>query len=302
MRELNQYGNLAYVAEYLEKKGILVADDFDVHASCLIESNCTEAIKMRKIIAEAGLQLSDVIKGTEELCKGIIGYIEPFPKPNFPEFSGKAVVKIGGQEIELDLSAELEAQLEHYFKDQLQKFRDSQSRVYALGADLFHNYLSNVEQVRRQRKLPQEGTFAGELLKHNCTVAYGDHRSWLFIFPFKYAPEWLYTRGKRYDLCKEHKEKLKLETGIYNMFQITVERKLMRPKLVFKDLTKFRHYHGSGDSDCWGELKFPKNWTGDLKELAELNYRCEAAEFTINRDSLVNSNPPGLIPVPELLK
>ena len=47
---VNSYATLDLVARYLGKTGVSIAQDFQIHYSCLLESNCTEAIKLRKTI------------------------------------------------------------------------------------------------------------------------------------------------------------------------------------------------------------------------------------------------------------
>ena len=161
-----------------------------------------------------------------------------------------------------------------------------------MGEDLYRNYINTIRETKRTMTLPQCRIWAGELLQYNCTVAYGDANSYLFIFPVEYSPQWVVTGENRYHLCEKHIEALKIR-GIYAIYQILRDNRLIRPKLVNRDLSKFRHYHGDGE-DCWGALKFPKVWDGSLKTLADMNFAVESALHTINRDSPMLSSPRGM--------
>lgn len=296
---MNRYGTLILVTDYLEKKGTRVAHDFGVHYTCNVESNCTEAIKLRKMITEAGIDLAQLVTEVGEDYVKSRSSINPLELPSFLEITGRAVLNIAGQNIEVDLKEVVTQQLYSYFGSEIARFRENRDTISTLGRNLFRNYTAYIQEVRAMRQLPQSPVPAKELLDYNCTVARGDKRTWQFLFPFEYAPQWITIGDRRYKLCDEHIASLK-KTGLVSMFQVTINNDLVPPTLYDRHLNKFYHYHGSS-YDCWGRLLFPKIWDGKLKTLADLNYAAQAALATINRDSLMLNAPIGMISVPKLM-
>lgn len=296
---MNRYGQLNVVQEYLGKKGVLIALDYGVHYACLIESNCTEAIKLRKVLSEAKIDIPTLLKEIEQDFKTRQTNPDPVSLPSFPEFSGQAEIIVAGQRVTVNLKEQLEQQLAHYFRNELEIFRNQKSLLIHVGKDLYHNYLAYIQEARKNKTLPQCTVPAKMLLENKCTVAYGDKESWLFFFPFEYSPQWLTIDDHRYKLCDEHITALKRE-GILSMFQVMTSGKLVALRLVYPNMEKFIHYHGSR-YDCWGQLRFPKTWDNKLKTLVDLNYTAQAALTTINRDSLMLNDPCDMIPVAKLM-
>jgi hypothetical protein len=275
--------------------GIIVSQDFGNHYNCLVDSNCPEAIKLRKVLTEAELNLPDIIKEWEESKA-------EKPKPlsyKLPEVSGKATISVAGKDIEIDLKDEIEGQIKYLFNDRLEKFKYSQEKINNLAANLFRNYLDTIIDARRATVLPQMDIPGAELIRYKCTVAKGGRDSYLFFFPFTYHPQWIITSGTRYDIHPEH---IKMITrDVLVVFTINKEGKMIDRRLVEPAyLDKFQHYHGAS-YDCWGEMKMPGKWDWTVKSLADMVHKMEAALATINRDSLMNSQPAGMPSIPELL-
>ena len=287
-------GNLIIYLENMKTEkypdGIIIASDLGNHWNCPVVSNCPEAIKLRKILTEAGLTLKDVIKDWEA------ARAKP-PEPimyKFPDVDAKMHLKVGNQKIEIDMKEELESQIKYAFTDRLERFKNAQREVERLGVDLYSTYLSNIYDIRRSKLLPQMMIPLEELLKYHCMIDQGGKDSYLFIFPFTYNPQWLFYGTKRYKLDPAHIEGL--QRNVYAMFTITQERNIIDTKLITSNGEKFRHYHGD-KYDCWGQLKLPKRWDYTLKSLSDLVYQMQAALATINRDSLMKSTPPGMIDI-----
>ena len=289
-----------YLEEYFKTEkypnGISVALDLGNHASCHIDTNCTEAIKMRKFLTEAGIELSEIISGWGEYLKG-----RDMPKAPYtlrlPDLSGKVLLRIGvGKDVEVDIKDELEAQLRSVFAHKVDEFKYAEETLYSIGRELYDSYLYYIREVRNSKVLSQLLLPISELTKYRCMVTVFKN-AYALILPLMYAPQWLFTHGVRYRMNKKHAESLRRE--IYIMFLITVDNKIMQAKLIYSNGEKFIHYHGVG-YDCWGEFRMPEKWDRTITSLANLTYSLQAALTTINRDSLMRDSPPGMPSIMDL--
>lgn len=294
-------------ASYLERSlrtekypnGIILTQDFGNHAHCPLESNCPEAIKLRRFLKEAGLELPEILKGWEEQRKQDDNPPPP-AKPNFPDFSGKLHISLGHQDIEVDFKEELERLLIVAYGNKVYDFRYAEEILQQAGHDLYHAYLHYIQEAKQTRILPQLALPLMEMVQYRCMATYATQDSYFLIFPIVYAPQWLFTHKDRYKLCKEHIESLRRE--VFMQFHIARNIwKIVEARLVWSNGEKFSHYHGDRSRDCWGDLKLPERWDETLESLANLSYSFQAALATINRDSLITGVPPGMPDVIDLI-
>jgi len=286
--------SLANVAFYLESifrseafpGGISIAQDFGVHQHCRIDSNCTEAIKLRKVLSETNIDLDTMILEWSKISPNA-GQIK-LKEFRLPDISGKVKLDVAGQTIEVDLENSIREQLEHSLRYRLEDLRMAKADLAAFAREMNKVYLDSVRSARSVRVLPQINIFFGDLLKHRCIVSAIDKHTYGFLLPLDYHPQWIWTGGVRYKLHNKHIEKIRQE--VYAIFPITVGKKFLSPYLVDIEGKKFFHYHGK-ERDCWGQLRMPETWDGTLQQLVDLNYRMQSALATINRDSLMLHNP-----------
>lgn len=269
--------------------GIIIATDLGGHANCVIDSNCPEAIKMRKIFTEAELSLPDLQKAWHKLRMEGTPPIKPLGY-TYPDFEGKAKISIAGNIMEIDVGEEVKRQLTHHYAQKIDEFRRASSNLQEIGHSLYNNYLHHIYEAKHTRTLPQIAIPLHELLRYKCQVT-SIEKEYLFMFPILYAPQWIFTAKDRYEMKKEHAEYLRQEVII--SYHISVDRRIVAVVLLNQDGEKFVHYHGTG-YDCWGDFVIPEVWDGSLKALATLTYQLQAALTTINRESLMREHPRGM--------
>lgn len=272
-------------------EGIILAQDFGVHKYCDINSNCPEAIKLRRYITEAGLELENVIQEYNDLFNTL-----PAPRElTFPDFSGKATIIVAGQEVEVDLSQVIEDELHRAFRRKIDWYEDAELTLKDLGKQLHDTLISDIMRHRKDVVLPQLIFPDSEVMKYNCLIT-SDGSNYRIIFPFRYSPEWLWTQGVRYKLSDDDAKYI--QRDVFLLFTISREGKMFAPYLVNRDGTKFRHYHANSSEDsgrdCWGQVNLPVKWDKSLKSLVDFKYQLEGATATINMDSLYNQEPIGM--------
>jgi len=270
-------------------EGIIVSQDFGVHRYCDINSNCPEAIKLRRYIAEAGLELDVVLQEHKNILFNSL--TSTSREINYPDFSGKTTIMIAGKEIEVDLSEIIEEELKRAFFRKIDWFRDAERQLRDLGSQLHTTLLNDIIRNRRSNVLPQLSFPIDRLIKTGCLVT-TDSERYLIIFPFKYRPRWLWTQGVRYRMGEE--DTVSLERNVFLAFSISKEGKFLTPRLIDYAGNKFYHYHASRNSerDCWGQVHIPERWDREFKSLVDLKYQLEGVIATINLDSLYSNTPP----------
>jgi hypothetical protein len=276
-------------------EGILILQELGNHIYCDLESNCPEAIKLRRTMEEAGVTVEAVLQENERLN-------QPDPAPrelSLPGFSGKVLVSIAGKNIEVDLSEMLQQELIRATNHSILWYKNQVILLKTLGRDLYQAYLNDIERNRRVKTLPQLSFSLAELLHYQCIVNSLGNHSYCFTFPFLYNPQWLWSRGKRYALAQKDIDSLKQEK--YITFVITPDKKFYSIYLNTITGSKFRHYHSDDRKDCWGQVRFPEVWDGKLKSLLDLAYQMQAALTTINLDSLYDHYPPEMYDAKDLL-
>jgi len=285
---------LAQINNEQYPEGIIVSQDIGAHKYCDINSNCPEAIKLRKYIAETGLELEFVIQEYQNM----FNTLPPIIEPQFPDFSGKATIVVAGQEVEVDLSEVIEDELKRVLRRKVEWFEDAELTLKDIGKQLHQTLIRDIMAHRKNVVLPQLTFPDSDVMRYGCMIT-SDGSNYRIFFPFSYRPEWLWTQGIRYRLSDE--DITKIQRDAFLLFTISREGKIFAPYLVNKDGTKFRHYHASrggdddfGGRDCWGQVNLPVKWDGTLKSLADFKYSLEGAIQTINLDSLYTNEPPGM--------
>ena len=278
--------------------GIEFTEDFDGHKYCFIDTNCPEAVKIRKFLDEAGITI-------EELHSVWVESIALKAKPtplsySLPNISGKLLINVAGKDVELDMEKELSLLMQQTLHTRLDRLKYAESDVQAICNDLFRHYYNLIRESRRDKILPQIGFSRGELLQYRCMItSEGSRDTYYFIFPIIYAPQWLYHRNIRYKIHNKHIEALRRE--VYLVVPVTMGGKFLPPYLSKQSGEKFYHYHGA-DRDCWGDVPFPTKWDGKFKQITNLVKYMANALATINEDSLMIHDPPNMPNIIELKK
>lgn len=277
--------------------GLAIAQNFGNHVYCSIDSNCPEAIKLRKILSEAELSIDEVNTAYNE-------FRAPAPDPpvNFhlPSLRGSVTVFVNERPVEVDIGDNLEEQVRQGMFNKWTTFQRSREQFNSLGRDLFHSYLYYINEARKTKALIQLNFPLEEVLKYGVYCTTNGKDCYLFIYPFTYAPEYIYAKDERYRISKEDREKIRRD--VYLVITITSGMKVMIPHLINANESKFIHYHADEARDCWGGTKLPEErWNKSLKFLFELKLSLESALVTINRNSPLTSRPRGMPTLEDLL-
>jgi len=285
--------HLRDVIQALEENKIQVALDIGVHARCSIESNCPMAVELRKIIRESGVPLTQLMetynRSNNPNPSGVPSFNvqELVPPTDIP-------VNIGGQRVVLNLHQVLGSCLDSALASKLSSLEGATAMVRKLGMSFHSTCINTVHELRRSVTLPQLELPLSKLISMSCTFT-KEGSSYVFLFKREYKPEYLVTYGKRYKIREE--VVIQLQRIFYITMYIDRGGKILRIKTLDVAGRDFSHYHGGPPKtyDCWGKVKLPTKWNGDLDELGALVNMLIGSLKTINLDSLMNREPVGMI-------
>ncbi len=276
-------------------QGITLALDLGVHQYCDINSNCPLAIQLRKYIHEAGVTLVDLLAGFAQSQEPPPDRIEP----TLPEFNGKAMIQIAGQNMEIDFTDTIKQQLGSAYENQIHYFKQMQNHITDVGASLHRTYLHQIYELRRTKVLPQLSFGVTDLVKYPCCIT-TKRDKYIFLFPREYKPQWIVTGGVRYLLNKDDIDSL--ERPCYIQFAVTVDGKIFSARLLGDRGYGMEHYHGHERDDCWGNVAIPERWNKSLSMLNTLANQLMASLATINKDSLVQHDIEDMIHIDNLME
>lgn len=288
---------LAFLRTEAYPQGIIIADDLGVHAQCDINSNCPEAIKMRKYMTEAGVSLTDLIDGYNN---SIERPSRPAEVPPMPAHSGKATIQVAGQIFEVDLTPQIDQQLRVATGDGVARMQRDHERLINLGDSLYSNYQRAITEARKTRQLPQVMHPIKDMIKYRVIITMDSNGNYVYMFPHRYEPDSIVSDGYRYELSEA--DKRRIHQDIFVVFYITRAKKILRPIMLDAAGNMFSHYHGNRNGECWGHVQLPTTWNGSLKTLGDIAYSLKAAVCTINRNSILNGHPVDMPPIDTLFR
>jgi hypothetical protein len=275
------------VLEAVEAQGTIIAFDMGEHWYCTIDSNCPKAVALRRILGEAKIEWEK---------------LERYQKPENVFANHEilrpltAKVTLGGQEI--DLSNLVNQEAVYQIQRLIDNATENRTRVSRLGDGFYATYIQQLREARKTTTLPQLHFPIELLLSLKCTIGIGDDKRYYQVgFECKYAPKWLYTTGKRYEISATVAKTLERDAIL--VFYLTRDRKLLAPILLKRNGQKLNHYHGYV-SDCWGTAKMIERWDGSLQQLWNQFRLLTGALTTINLDSLMSHQPDDMPHVDEL--
>lgn len=297
-------GDIPWLLEHYKSEknpeGIVISADFGNHTSCYLDTNCPEAVRVRKALDEAGVKLEELAELHHSLLH------EPPPVPyRFPpslDISGKINVEIGGKRFEVETGDSLREQIERNLARRYNDFILVEERLRNTARDMYSNYVYQTEVSRRNRVLPQLHFPLRNLMLYHCFVSMGEgdrHDYYMIYFPIHYAPEYLTSDFKRWRILKAHQDAIVRDVLVG--FPIFANWQMEVPLLYTLEGKKFQHYHG-GSYDCWGSHRHKSKWDGSLEQLYEYSRELEKMLKTINKDSLMKPYPPGMPEYAELEK
>lgn len=288
--------DLSQTVEALRRNNIELALDIGVHQFCEIDSNCPVAIELRRMIRDSGVSIVDLLETYASMGDGSVPEPPDGIRFEMPSVNGRVLLQIGGQDFELDLTAEIERQVGRELAREARSLEQRISQFNQLGTSMYQNYLTAIKDVKKTKEMPQVKFSLADIINYRCLIT-ATSDAYLFVMPIQYKPEWIVSRGTRYRLSDE--DIRTIEQEIFAVFPITRENKVLNVYVVNGAGQKFHHYHGRG-GDCWGKLKMPERWDGTLNSLARLAYQMQASLATINQDSLMQHNPTGMPAVEDL--
>lgn len=279
----------------LEAKNITIALDLGVHQSCALDSNCPLAVQLRKLIADAGITLEELLEGYQEVTAP-----DPVDMDRvLPAVSAILHMHLLGQEMHINLGEDATHEFGVAVKRKIEELEHGIYTLRGIGRTLYSSYLAEIRRSRDNGSLPQLSFTVTELLTANCLITSRD-RKYVFIFPAEYRPRYIVHRHTRHQLSDEDAKSL--ERNIYIKFTINQNHNFFRADTITSDGRKFRHYHGNGQYDCWGEVTLPNRWDGHLSSLTRLNHTLIMSLGTINRGSVLDNDPPHMPDVEDLME
>lgn len=280
--------NLRQTIQALEQNNIIVSTDIGVHQYCDINSNCPVAVELRKYIHESGVTLKDLLEGFAAFQTS-----SPAPEraePDYPEFDGQSTINIAGQTVKIDYTETIKRQLGSRFSDKMNELNSMSNRCRTLGVNLHHTYRDLYDRLKNTKELPQLSFGIAELIMTKCHIT-SDSNNYIFLFPRHYKPQWIVTRGVRHEI--DPKDVADIERDVFIRIVVTRERKILHALLLHDTGEKLYHYHGT-HNDCWGMVVIPEMWDGRLRSLDDLATQLIRSLATINKDSLMTSEPPDM--------
>jgi len=281
--------NLRDTIKALEKSSVTVALDIGVHENCNIDSNCPVAVDLRRIITSSGVTL-------EQILAGFAASQEEVPDPvnlTIPEIDGKVTVSIGTTLIPIDLTGLLKDEISYRFAKKMEEVKVSNYKLKELGRSLYNSYITEIYKLRETKTLPQVQIGLDVLAKTHCMVT-SDGENYLYLFSKVYMPQTMHHDGIRYELSDADKKKIRRDVVL--VFTVgSRSRKMIKAVLLDEYGGKLEHYHGGrNNADCWGMNRLPERWDGNVMTLYNLSVTLMGALTTINKDSLIMREPPGM--------
>lgn len=274
--------NLKETVEALEAKNVTVAIDLGVHEYCTLDSNCPLAIQLRRLIADAGVTLEQLLEGHEVVTN---------PPPldyDLPAFDAHINLRIATKDIAVDLNDVISESVRALVKSKLEALNTAEATVRDAGVALYNTYLREIARQRDNHVLPQLEYSARELLNAKCFIT-SDSGHYYFLFSVDYNPEYLIKDGIRYKLSDRDIREIKRKA--YVQVVITPENKITNVLLLNESGDKLQHYHGDTDNDCWGAVHIPQRWDRRLSSLSNFVRSLMGSLATINLGSLLVHEP-----------
>jgi len=274
-------------------EGIIISMDLGVHAFCLIDSNCPRAVQLREILSQAEIPLDALLEAHNSIEQ---------PEPNrldwtLPDIETNINIVIAGKTSTFDANEIVEGQVKEEITYLLGNLRSQHRQVESLAASLHHAYLTEIRKVRTEIILPQLRYEPADLLMNRCIVNAQDNY-YTYSLPLVYNPQYIVRSRVRYKLGAIDVDRLRHDTFV--RYIIGDRSTFQSITLVNRQGSKFNHYHGTS-YDCWGDVQLPERWDGRIGTLARLAHTLETSLITINADSLMTSEPIGLINIHDLI-
>lgn len=266
--------------------GLLVDLQLGDHSYCDIESNCPLAIQLRKYIAEAEVPLADIL---ERIVAASTAQPQPLTSFLAPEVSAQVQVEVGGKHFELDIKDMISGQLAHQIRDKLRQLDEANALIANAGRSFYRNYQEEIHRQSQTRALPQLHFPLADMIRFNPLITSNGNRSYIFLFPLHYHPEYLVKRGVRYELST--RDKAEVDIQCFLEIEVNNRWRISSCRLLNNLGYKFIHYHGNDDYDCWGNVHWGEIWDRRLSSLHQLVHTLGASLITINMDSLLTGNP-----------
>lgn len=286
--------NLRETISALAANNVLVGIDLGVHANCDLGSNCPLAVKVRKIIKDSGISMEAIWKEYDVPDERALKSTDI----NITDINAKTTVNIHGRSIEIDITDTVSDVMKDAILNKIRLINHDIGRIRNLARDMNKNCIREIAEAKRTKILPIFDFPVDELLKYGCTFS-SQGGDYIFLFKSTYRPQYIFSRGYRYQLCSRHINKLTREVNF--MFRINRDWHYTEVSVLDNHGHKFHHYHGDR-YDCWGHVDISSRWDGTLEHLVSQLRILEGSLATINKDSPMNEHPPGLYSIETLGK
>jgi len=291
--------NLKDVMESLETiNGVNIVLDLSTHAACDFDSNCPKAIKLRQLIAEAGVNMGQIIQGYGQLTTQIppdrpISVDSLFPNTNGEGVDGRVQVTIAGQSQRFDFTEEIKRQLQQQLSSQLARIQETKLDIDIIANSLYFTYLQSIDRAKNTKTVEQIQFPIRDLLANKIISNKNELGSYDFFVPVTYNPQYLIDNGVRYAITDKDMVLIKRD-NCFIRIELTKKKKFRQITLIKQDGTMLEHYHGIPGNDCWGNIRLPEKWDNTARQLQQIAHERIGALGTVNYNSILNHEPDGM--------
>jgi hypothetical protein len=273
-----------------EQYNMEVALNMGEHAYCSVESNCPVAVKLRKILIEAGIDFDELKTKIPEQVNDIS--IIDRAGVNLDDVTDTVTATVFGTEITIPvqniIKPEFVSTVQNYIYNLKQKRIRLDSYAYALQ-DTFNNELAKARRkvVLPTLEIPFHEAAGVTILANNREEVYE------IYVPTVYAPKLIYDDGVNYQLDEADRVKIERK-NLYMRYRIRPDKVIVDTILVTDKGEGLEHYHGRSGHDCWGTVETMSKWDGSIKQLRQRTLLLERSLVTINYNSLLRRDPSGM--------
>ena len=213
-------------------------------------------------------------------------------------------IRVGGKLLKFELSTEETIPIDdlkiEYRKQYIAKL--TEIRNY-LEQNLIESYQSidvykkeAEDKKQKYERLLKESHPVPELsyndIKKGLSVCKSDDNGLIWLYKGIYAPKYLTDGNKMFYISPKHFKELITPINI----QIRTRNDKIT-SLVILDIfgNKFKHYHDTGNEDCWGEWNYTSEKASTPDEIISASIKAIKILDTVNNNSPGNTSPTNLI-------
>jgi len=296
--------NLKEVMDSIETiPNVSIALDLSVHQLCNFDSNCPKAIRLRELIAGAGIDMGQILQGYAQITSQPALNRPITPEELIPNIDsttdGRVGITVAGITQTFDFTDQIRQQLRRNLLERIRRIQVERASIGTIANSLYLAYTRAMYRAKENRVVEQLHFPIAELLANKVISNKGEGGGYDFFFPVTYEPGYLIESGIRYKISRADRERIRRD-NLFLKITITSSKTFHDVTLIYNDSRIFQHYHGSS-WDCWGSMTLPSRWDGTVRQLQQIVHERMGSLSTINLNSILLHQPTGM-PADEVLK